>query len=202
MYPDQQLQPHMLDVEDVEQRQKRLQTILERLNGEGSSASEPPSLSFDFGVRRTFAIEPPDALLARVQQFLPQIEQSNAELLQRDPRSIDIENIEETDGRVIEMDLGLGVFEQRRTRGHAISSSSSATSSSGSQGHETRDSSSTADSDSSSSSSSGSEDDDNGDGHSPGSRLICPLPRRARPMIQVLSSRDEEGSSTGDRPVS
>jgi hypothetical protein len=91
------------------------------LNGEGSSASEPPSLSFDFGVRRTFAIEPPDAcacppyplwklaymlpstVLARVQQFLPQIEQSNAELSQRDPRSIDIEHIEETDGRVIEM---------------------------------------------------------------------------------------------------
>jgi hypothetical protein len=42
-------------------------------------------------------------VLARVQQFLPQIEQSNAELLQRDPRSIDIEHIEETDGRVIEM---------------------------------------------------------------------------------------------------
>jgi len=42
-------------------------------------------------------------VLARVQQFLPQIEQSNAELLQRDPRSIDIENIEETDERVIEM---------------------------------------------------------------------------------------------------
>jgi hypothetical protein len=70
----------MLDVEDVEQRQKRLrmyihrflfspllkpflfqETIFERLNGEGSSASEPPSLSFDFGVRRTFAVEPPNA---------------------------------------------------------------------------------------------------------------------------------------------
>lgn len=37
------------------------ETILERLNAEGSSVSEPPSLSFDFGVRRTFAIEPPDA---------------------------------------------------------------------------------------------------------------------------------------------
>ena len=42
-------------------------------------------------------------VLARVQQFLPQIEQSNTELLQRDPRSIDIEHIEETDERVIEM---------------------------------------------------------------------------------------------------
>jgi Domain of unknown function (DUF4598) len=42
-------------------------------------------------------------VLARVQQFLPQIEQSNAELLQRDPRNVDIEHIEETDERVIEM---------------------------------------------------------------------------------------------------
>ncbi|KAH9052317.1 hypothetical protein EDB87DRAFT_1527883, partial [Lactarius vividus] len=76
-------------------------------------------LSFDFGDRRTFGVDPPTELLARVQQFLPQIEQSNAELAHRDPRSIDIEHIEETDERVIQMaskrsNLGLGVFEQRR----------------------------------------------------------------------------------------
>jgi hypothetical protein len=42
-------------------------------------------------------------VLARVQQFLPRIERSNAELARMDPRSIDIEHIEESDGRVIEM---------------------------------------------------------------------------------------------------
>ena len=42
-------------------------------------------------------------VLARVQEFLPQIERSNAELLHRDPRSIDMEHIEETDERVIQM---------------------------------------------------------------------------------------------------
>jgi hypothetical protein len=42
-------------------------------------------------------------VLARVQQFLPQIEQSNVDLLNRDPRSIDIEHIEETDERIIQM---------------------------------------------------------------------------------------------------
>lgn len=42
-------------------------------------------------------------MLARVRQFLPQIEQSNAELLQRDPRSIDIEFIEGSDEHVVEM---------------------------------------------------------------------------------------------------
>lgn len=96
--------------------------ILERLNGGGSSTEQPPNLSFDFGVRRTFAIEPPAEcalpycppldissqlttviVLARVQDFLPQIERSNVELSQRDPRSIDIEHIEETDEHVVEM---------------------------------------------------------------------------------------------------
>jgi hypothetical protein len=45
-------------------------------------------------------------VLARVRQFLPQIEQSNAELLQRHPQSIDIEHIEGTDERVIQMASG------------------------------------------------------------------------------------------------
>jgi hypothetical protein len=43
------------------------------------------------------------AVLTRVRQFLPQIEQSNAELQQRDPRTIDIEHIEGTDECVIQM---------------------------------------------------------------------------------------------------
>ena len=140
--------PQTLEVEDAEQRQKRLrmcsvfppfsshptqcdflflfgsaEAILERLNGEGPSTGESPNLSFDFGDRRTFAMEPPTErachstfddlgsclthhgkiVLARVRQFLPQIERSNAELSQMDPRSIDIEHIEETDERIIEM---------------------------------------------------------------------------------------------------
>jgi len=66
----------MLEVEDVEQRQKRLRMysvsprfsspwslfvehILGRLNGGVSSTAESSNLSFDFGVRTTFAMEPP-----------------------------------------------------------------------------------------------------------------------------------------------
>ncbi|KAF8263800.1 hypothetical protein EI94DRAFT_555149 [Lactarius quietus] len=113
-----------LEAEDEEQRQRRLQNILERLNGDGPSETTP-HLSFDFGDRRTFAVEPPSELLARVQQFLPQIEQSNEELLQRDPRSIDMEHIEETDESVIQMNLGLGVFEQRRANADSASSAES-----------------------------------------------------------------------------
>ncbi|KAI0275460.1 hypothetical protein BC834DRAFT_814831 [Gloeopeniophorella convolvens] len=96
----------ILEVEDEEQRQRRLQDILENLNVTGpetASRMQPPPMAFDFGERRTYAMEPPTELLSRIQQFLPQIAQSNADLVQRDPRSIDIEHIEETDERVIQM---------------------------------------------------------------------------------------------------
>ncbi|KAN0112149.1 hypothetical protein V8E52_007889 [Russula decolorans] len=183
----------MLEAEDVEQRQRRLQDILERLNGEGSSTEQSPNLSFDFGVRRTFATEPPAELLARVREFLPQIERSNVELLERDPRSIDIEHIEERDEHVVEMNLGLGVFEQRPAR-RSSSISSSSSSSSGSLGRVTSDSSSTV---SDSDSSSDPEDDANRDGSSgpPRMRPKRPLPKHQSPMVQVLASKDEEVSS-------
>ena len=67
-----------LEAEDAEQRQRRLravqshvlqgfeltsglptENILERLNGDGPTTSESPHLSFDFGDRTTFAMEPP-----------------------------------------------------------------------------------------------------------------------------------------------
>ncbi|KAI9459724.1 hypothetical protein BJY52DRAFT_1148844 [Lactarius psammicola] len=184
-----------LEAEDAEQRQKRLQNILERLNGDGPSetTSEPSHLSFDFGDRRTFAMEPPSELLARVRQFLPQIEQSNTELLHRDPRSIDIEHIEETDERVIQMNLGLGVFEQRRARRRDDESGSDTTSDSNSDSDSSA--SDSASSTSSSSTGSDSEDDENAAGHPRNARReIRPLPERARPLIQVLPSGDEGNS--------
>jgi len=114
------------------------------------------------------------------------------ELLQRDPRNIDIEHIEETDEHVVEMNLGLGVFEQRPARrSYSISSSSS----SGSLGRVTSGSSSSL---SDSDSSSDPEDDANRDGSSasPRMRPIRPSPKRQSPMIQVLAStKDEEVSS-------
>ncbi|KAH9958922.1 hypothetical protein BC827DRAFT_529056 [Russula dissimulans] len=193
--------PQMLEVEDVEQRQKRLH-ILEKLNGVPSTA-ESSNLSFDFGVRTTFAMEPPTELLARVRQFLPEIEQSNAELLQRDPRSIDMEHIEETDERVVQMDLGLGIFEQRQTRGHSISSSSSGTSSFASRAHPRRNSPSNLSASNSSSSSSPSDEDDgeNEDSSSCSSRLTLLSQKPANQIIQVLASRNEEEPLSGDHPV-
>jgi len=145
-------------------------------------------------------MEPPTELLARVQQFLPEIERSNAELLQSDPRSIDIEHIEDADERIIEMDLGLGVFEQRQAPSrHSVSSSSSEASFSRSPSRATYDTSSgSSDSSSSLSSSSDSEDEGNGE-YSPCLRAIRPLPKRSNPVIQLLATKNEEGSSAGDR---
>lgn len=187
-----------LEAEDAEQRQRRLQNILERLDGDGAheTTSEPPHLPYDFGDRRTFALGPPTELLARVRQFLPEIEQSNAELQHRDPRSIDIEHIEETDERVIQMNLGLGVFEERRA-GRGEDSASSAESGSDTTSDPDSDSDSSA-SASASASSTGSdlEDDENAAGHHPRDtrRETRPLPKRARPLIQVLPSGNEGDS--------
>ncbi|KAH9973372.1 hypothetical protein BGW80DRAFT_1310440, partial [Lactifluus volemus] len=185
--------PETLEVEDVDQRQDRLQRTLERLSREAPSSGRPPDLSFDFGDRRTFDIGPPTELLARVQQFLPQIEQSNAELLQRDPRSIDIEHIEGTDECVIQMDLGLGVFEQQRKSRDSVSSSSSRMSGSIRKSHTTSDSSSTPSTSGSSSSSSrtNSEDEGDKDESSYHRRPKRPIPKTECPVIEVLSPRDQ-----------
>ncbi|KAF8181265.1 hypothetical protein BJ912DRAFT_979897 [Pholiota molesta] len=108
-----------LDVEDEEHRQARIQAYLEKLNLSSHSrdfTGQAGVPKFDFGDRRTFPIEPPTELLSRVQAFLPQLEASNALLSQRaqeDPDSINIEHIPEGMEQYIEMNLGLGVFEDR-----------------------------------------------------------------------------------------
>jgi len=175
------------------------------LDGAGPTSDPPPQLTFDFGDRRTFATEPPTELLARIQQFLPQIEQSNEELLQRDPHSIDMEHIEETDERIIQMNLGLGVFEQQRRAGGGGSASSSAESASDMSDTDSDSDTTTSSASSSSSSSSESttgsnseDDDDSAAAVRPPrrntQRETRPLPNRARPLIQVLPSGVDEPS--------
>lgn len=114
-----------LDIEDDEERERRLNTIFERLNtrGNNSSSSTPPAAAsggmpkFDFGDRTTFEVKPNSELLSRIQSFLPQLAASNEELLRRaevDPEAVDIEHITEGSEKVIQMDLGLGLFEERK----------------------------------------------------------------------------------------
>ncbi|THU88753.1 hypothetical protein K435DRAFT_781923 [Dendrothele bispora CBS 962.96] len=127
----------MLEVEDDEQRAKRFQSVFERLNANSSTPSAPvgmPEFRFDFGERRTFAV-PPSELLSRVQAFLPQMEASNALLTQKaqaDPLSVDIEHVEDGVEQYIEMNLGLGVFETKKSPSSEDTEMSSSTSSSSS----------------------------------------------------------------------
>ncbi|KAK7437390.1 hypothetical protein VKT23_018635 [Stygiomarasmius scandens] len=110
----------LLEVEDDEQRARRFQSVFERLNANSNNSCAPmgmPEFKFDFGERKTFAV-PPSELLSRVQAFLPQMEASNALLSQKaqaDPLSVDIEHVEDGVEQYIEMNLGLGVFETKRS---------------------------------------------------------------------------------------
>jgi len=136
-----------LEVEDDEARFQRLQSTLEKLNA-SSTATPTPSFSFNPPTQRSKPHPvPPSELLSRVQAFLPEFEASNeilAQRVQNDPSSVDIERVEDDAEEYIEMNLGLGVFEQRGARPEGGSedesmSSSSSSSSSGS-GDESSDS--------------------------------------------------------------
>ncbi|KAF9458690.1 hypothetical protein BDZ94DRAFT_1270012 [Collybia nuda] len=112
-----------LDVEGEEERRVRIQSTLEKLNMTSTSTNKtatfPTLPSFDFGKRPMHEIQPPSELLSRVQAFLPELEASNNLLVQKaqaDPNSVDIEHVDEGMDQYIEMNLGLGVFEDRANR--------------------------------------------------------------------------------------
>ncbi|KAI6130258.1 hypothetical protein EDD16DRAFT_1700773 [Pisolithus croceorrhizus] len=137
----------VLEVEDEEQRERRIRTLLERLN-ETSRASASTGITPDpmiprISDRRAYAVEPPTELLSRVQAFLPAIHASNEALAQRNPEDLDIENVGEDEEHYIEMNLGLGVFKAKRRRKNMSSkdsdesdSSSESSSQSSSESHE------------------------------------------------------------------
>ncbi|KAF6749273.1 hypothetical protein DFP72DRAFT_544485 [Ephemerocybe angulata] len=103
-----------LEIEGDDARAKRLQHLLEKMStNEDSNTSQinpsarPAGLpSFDFGNRSTGEFTPNTELLSRIQAFLPQLEASNRELLQRaqaNPGSVDIEHLEPGQDGYIEM---------------------------------------------------------------------------------------------------
>ncbi|KAI0706092.1 hypothetical protein BC835DRAFT_4129 [Cytidiella melzeri] len=105
-----------LDVEDEENRQQRLYDVLMHLDKSTNPRQRDAPHSFDFGDSSTFMLEPPRELLSRVQAFLPEFAASTAEITRKaqdDPESVDIEKLQ-NEGPYIRMDLGLGVFEERK----------------------------------------------------------------------------------------
>ncbi|KAI0741652.1 hypothetical protein C8Q80DRAFT_147415 [Daedaleopsis nitida] len=104
----------ILEVEDQEQRQERIQGLFAKMNAPGAVTSDVGKRTFDFGDRTTFTVEPPLELLSRVQAFLPELAASNTDLLRRakeDPSSVDIEELDAEEPQYIEMNLGVGVFD-------------------------------------------------------------------------------------------
>ncbi|KAG7445168.1 uncharacterized protein BT62DRAFT_898171 [Guyanagaster necrorhizus] len=184
-----------LEVEEEDARIKRIEAVMHKLNT--ASDPRPPATtakSFDFGERRTFAVDAPSELLSRVQAFLPQMEASNAILAQRvelDPKSVNIEHITEGMNQYIEMNLGLGVFEHHKDAQSQQGLDFQMGSSSSSESDE-EDSSDT-DTDSSS---------EIITSFLPSPRLIKPLPKRGlsgnkSPRIIVLGGQEfSESSST------
>ncbi|KAJ7108502.1 hypothetical protein C8R44DRAFT_802876 [Mycena epipterygia] len=123
-----QPQRETIDVEDDDARLQRIQRALEKLNTISSTAT---GLDAERILNAAGTSQPGggsgeslNELLARVQAFLPQLEASNAALAEKvamDPRSVDIENVE-GDDKVIQMNLGLGVFEDRTGKEESDSS--------------------------------------------------------------------------------
>ncbi|KAJ7753336.1 hypothetical protein DFH07DRAFT_824127 [Mycena maculata] len=202
-----------LEIEDNEARIERIQHLLEKLN----TIPPAPGVSKESILNATRASqsgegsgESLDELLARVQAFLPQIHASNAELATlaaMDPRSVDIENVD-GDEKVIQMKLGLGVFEDRTGKNRDPSSDEEGSGmdedSEEDEVSEDSDEDSTG-SDSTSTDESSSEDSNSGP-KDEGRRRVAPLPKRAilsrpvkplprrgpRPEIVVLSETTTE----------
>jgi len=172
-----------LEFEDEDARQGRLQNILENMNTSSSFMPKDNTILHNFGKQDLPTPEATNELLARVQNFLPQIEASNAALLQEDLSSLDIENVEETDGQYIEMNLGLGVFEDRGKKViHSDSGSESEN-----EGLSSSSVSSSASSDS---------DEDTSEMMSLAvSRPMKPLPKRSQPRPSIVELDDRPTTS-------
>ncbi|KAL9716752.1 hypothetical protein Ac2012v2_001204 [Leucoagaricus gongylophorus] len=182
----------VLDVEDDDQRQNRIQNLLKNLNSDSKPQAPPNLPRFDFGSKSMLPVHSHSELLSRVQAFLPQIQSSNEVLNQRmqeDPTSVNIEHISEDMDQYIQMNLGLGVFEDRSNRtqdNHDTVMSSASSSSTSSSSSEEVDQDSDIDSDASS---------EIITSFVP-VRPIKPLPRRSLnrtcPQIVVLEEKSQE----------
>lgn len=196
-----------LEVEDEENRQQRIGNLLEQLNSsspsKNTSNAAPPT--FEFGERKTYAVDPPSELLARIQDFLPRLKEENDSLAQRirdNPSSADIENIEEDAEQYIEMNLGLGVLETRPKNSDSHSDDEESDSEdSSSSSSPSPDSSFASDSESESDESGESDSDSSSDSNSSSigmkaisSRPLKPLPRRAAQFnIDMLPDQPSAG---------
>ncbi|KAJ3479107.1 hypothetical protein NLI96_g9297 [Meripilus lineatus] len=194
-----------LEIEDEDSRHFRFRNIFSQLD-QSSQIQHPSLTKFEFGDRNTYSVDPPSELLSRVKAFLPEISSSNDELTRRaqeDPSSVDIENVT-AGGSYIQMNLGLGVFEQR---GGITRSTSGNIAAAEDQDTEMRLESDSSPSSGASDSDLDSSDESDSDGSSIdiisssittfSVRPIRPLPRRRSTRPQVVVLGDSAASSLG-----
>ncbi|KAH9918074.1 uncharacterized protein B0H18DRAFT_682493 [Fomitopsis serialis] len=103
---DKQRAHEILEVEDEEERHARMHDILAKLNASSGASASTESRLPSLNGQPNLPLEPNPELLSRIQAFLPQLADSNAELARRaqsDPDSVDIENVN-ADEAYIEME--------------------------------------------------------------------------------------------------
>ncbi|KAL9555641.1 hypothetical protein MBANPS3_002263 [Mucor bainieri] len=106
---------HSSDLLNVGEKKKTLDDLVNATtNGnKNKSINDISSMMIDSESKRTFPVGQSD-ILSRVQAFLPQLKNANEQLEKADPSKLDIENVDEEEGQYIEMNLGLGVYEEKK----------------------------------------------------------------------------------------
>ncbi|KAG1087401.1 hypothetical protein G6F42_020623 [Rhizopus arrhizus] len=125
---------HSSDLLNVGGKKKALDDLVNTSNNaskSNKSINDISSMLMDTGDKKTFPVGQSDStlphslypkahdlihmsVLSRVQAFLPQLKNANEQLEKADPSKLDIENVDEEDGQYIEMNLGLGVYEEKK----------------------------------------------------------------------------------------
>ncbi|KAK4521813.1 uncharacterized protein ATC70_004350 [Mucor velutinosus] len=107
---------HSSDLLNVNGKNKALDELVNtnsNANKSNKSINDISSMLIDSESKKTFPVGQSD-ILSRVQAFLPQLKNANEQLKKSDPSKLDIENVDEEDGQYIEMNLGLGVYEEKK----------------------------------------------------------------------------------------
>ncbi|KAJ3321170.1 hypothetical protein HDV06_004513 [Boothiomyces sp. JEL0866] len=99
-------------IQDINENRLPIQSLIDDSEREERKRKrdEVPSMLY---VNKPKTFKPESDVLSRVQSFLPQLEESNKELQDKINNNVDV-NLENVDGRYIQMDLECGVFDMKK----------------------------------------------------------------------------------------
>ncbi|KAI8372548.1 hypothetical protein EDC96DRAFT_52232 [Choanephora cucurbitarum] len=101
------------DLLHVTGKDKKPELINPKKEEEKKTILDIPSLLAASETQKTSPLGGSSDILSRVQAFLPQMKEANEQLKHADPSKLDIENVDDQE-QYIEMNLGLGVFEEKK----------------------------------------------------------------------------------------